>query len=172
MYNITLNGTQDFMGRSIPVVFGGFDSGKKCISDKTIAEIHGQPVTKFRERINNNISHFMEGVDIIDAAKRIHDKDTLKLLDELEYAKQSIAQAKYIYFLSERGYSIFVKIIGGMDTWAIHDRLVSEYFADPGIPTNDTIKTPKNALIVTGTQLFMGKEIPIVLGGVGWFWPG
>ena len=40
MKELVLKGKQNFMGKEIPVVYGGFGEGKKCISDKTIAEIH------------------------------------------------------------------------------------------------------------------------------------
>lgn len=45
-YGIIVSGTQKFMGKEIPIVAGGFGIGKKCILDKTIAEIHNQPVTE------------------------------------------------------------------------------------------------------------------------------
>ena len=38
MNEIRVIGRQNFMGWDIPVVLGGFGEGKKCISDKTIAE--------------------------------------------------------------------------------------------------------------------------------------
>ena len=41
MNEIKVTGKQEFMGLDIPVVLGGFGEGKKCISDKTIAEKHG-----------------------------------------------------------------------------------------------------------------------------------
>ena len=41
MNEIKVTGKQEFMGLVIPVVLGGFGDRKKCISDKTIAEIHG-----------------------------------------------------------------------------------------------------------------------------------
>lgn len=56
MNNLTVNGKQSFMGKEIPVVLGGFGEGKKCICDKTIAEIHDMGAFKVRERILSNIS--------------------------------------------------------------------------------------------------------------------
>ena len=44
---ISIVGTQNFMGKEIPVILGGFGVGKKCISDKTIAEIHGMERRQF-----------------------------------------------------------------------------------------------------------------------------
>ena len=48
----------------------------KCISDKTVAEIHGVKVFHVRELIGNNIKRFTVGVDYIDMKKRIGTDDT------------------------------------------------------------------------------------------------
>lgn len=37
---LVVQGRQTFMGKEIPVVLGGFGESKRCVSDKTIAEIH------------------------------------------------------------------------------------------------------------------------------------
>lgn len=41
MNGLQIRGKQHFMGKDIPVVLGGFGEDKRCISDKTVAEIHG-----------------------------------------------------------------------------------------------------------------------------------
>lgn len=38
MNKILVKGTQEFMDKEIPVVEGGFGEGKRCLTDKTIAE--------------------------------------------------------------------------------------------------------------------------------------
>lgn len=38
MNELKIKGNQDFMGKEIPVVYGGFGENQKCISDKTVAE--------------------------------------------------------------------------------------------------------------------------------------
>ena len=48
------------MGKEIPIVLGGFGEGKKCICDKTIAEIHGMREPDVRRRITDNIKRFKE----------------------------------------------------------------------------------------------------------------
>ncbi|XBX08393.1 ORF6N domain-containing protein [Enterocloster clostridioformis] len=139
MNEIKVTGKQEFMGLDIPVVLGGFGEGKKCISDKTIAEIHGVKVFHARELIGNNIKRFTEGVDYIDMKKRIgtddtlcdermHETQTLELLLSLGYAKQSITQAEHIYILSERGYAKLIKIMDTDLAWEVHDKLMNEYF--------------------------------------------
>lgn len=129
MNNLTVTGRQRFMGFDIPVILGGFGEGKRCISDKTISEIHGQPVTEIRKSVARNIKRFKEKVDIIDLAQRSNEITTLEFLLSLGYAKQSITQAEHIYILSERGYAKLIKIMDTDKAWEVHDKLIDEYFA-------------------------------------------
>lgn len=139
MNEIILAGKQAFMGHNIPIVTGGFGSDKKCICDKTIAEIHAQPEREIRRRITDNIKRFREGVDYIDLVQRVdeshtseiqrlYEAQTLELLQSLGYAKQAITQAEHIYILSERGYSKLIKIMDTDLAWQIHDQIMDEYF--------------------------------------------
>lgn len=124
---IKTSGRQMFMGVEIPIVEGGFGDGRKCVTDKTVSEIHEIKVIHVRELINKNINRFKEGIDYIDL-KRIDQTDTLDLTT-LGYAKQSITQAKNIYLLSERGYSKVIKIMDTDKAWEVHDHLMDEYFS-------------------------------------------
>lgn len=123
---LTLRGKQDFMGKEIPVVLGGFGECKKCLSDKTVAEIHNQPVSEIRKSIGRNIKRFKENVDYIDLRQRSNEITTLDFLLNLGYAKQSITQAEHIYILSERGYAKLIKIMDTDLAWEIHDKLIDE----------------------------------------------
>lgn len=140
MKEIKVNGKQEFMGHEIPVILGGFGEDKKCISDKTIAEIHEMEVFNVRKRITDNLKRFKENIDFIDMQKRIRQMNTLdesqrlgeghtlELLWNLGYSKQAVAQAEHIYILSERGYAKLVKIMDTDLAWEIHDNLIDEYF--------------------------------------------
>lgn len=122
--DLVVKGQMNFMGIEIPVVSGGFGEDKMCVSDKTIAEIHGQPTSEIRKTINRNIKRFKEGIDYIDL-KRSNEITTLQ---QLGYAKQSITQAEHIFLLSERGYAKLVKIMDDDTSWDVHDKLVDDYF--------------------------------------------
>lgn len=147
MNDLKVNGKQNFMGKEIPVVLGGFGEGKKCICDKTIAEIHDMGAFKVRERIVNNISRFKENIDFIDLKKGILAADTsekksmgdnhaLRFALELGYTKSAITQAEHIYLLSERGYAKLIKIMDTDLAWEIHDKLIDEYFELRELQTN------------------------------------
>ena len=136
MTEIKVTGRQVFMDLDIPVVLGGFGEGKKCISDKTIAEIHNQPVPEIRRRITDNIKRFEIGRDALDlkVVHQTHDKIVMgeshdNLLLELGYTQMQISKAEHIYILSERGYAKLIKIMDTDLAWEVHDKLMDEYFA-------------------------------------------
>jgi len=126
MNRLTVKGTQNFMGNSIPVVSGGFGQGKKCMSDKTVAEIHGVKVIHVRELIGRNFQRFKEGVDFVDLKVIVLNDNNL--FESLGYSQMQISKAEHIYILSERGYSKLIKIMDTDLAWEIHDRLMDEYF--------------------------------------------
>lgn len=128
MSELQVIGRRPFMGKEIPIVFGGFGEDKKCICDKTIAEIHGMKTFNVRKRICDNIQRFEKNIDFIDIAQRIYETKTLNLLNELGYSQQSIVQVDHIYILSERGYLKLVKIMDNEKAWEIYNNLLDEYF--------------------------------------------
>lgn len=135
MNDLIVNGKQNFMGKEIPVVLGGFGEGKKCICDKTIAEIHSQPVPEIRRRINDNISRFKESIDFIDLKAIVMNNNNIVMgeshnnfLSDLGYTQMQISKAEHIYLLSERGYGKLIKIMDTDLAWEIHDNIMDEYF--------------------------------------------
>lgn len=142
-------GTQEFMGKEIPSIVGGFGEDCKVVTDKMVAEIHGTTPREIRKSINRNISRFKESIDVIDLKQRGDDITTLG------YAKQSITQAENIYLLSERGYAKLIKIMDTDLAWEVHDRLVDEYFT-----MQETIKEMANMLTqeeILGLAIFKAK---------------
>ncbi len=98
---IEITGVQEFLGKEIPVIEGGFGEGEKVVLAKTIAEIHGVRLNDIQSLINENIDEFEEGIDILDLK---NSTDSIGSLLEVGFTKQSIANSKNIYLLSEQGY--------------------------------------------------------------------
>lgn len=113
------------MDKEIPVVLGGFGSDKRCMSDKTISEIHGITTSDIRKAVIRNLSRFKEATDFIDLKSSSCGDD---LLQSLGYSKQQVIQAEHIYILSERGYAKLIKIMDTDRAWEVHDQLMDEYF--------------------------------------------
>ena len=63
---IEITGVQEFLGKKIPVIEGGFGESEKVVLAKTIAEIHEVDLKRINELINENIDEFEEGIDILD----------------------------------------------------------------------------------------------------------
>lgn len=126
MSNLIVKGKQNFMGKEIPVVNGGFGIDKRCMCDKTIAQIHDMEIKHVRERINQNIQRFKEGIDYLDLKVVGHTDHNL--LGELGYSQMQISKSEHIYILSERGYAKLIKIMDTDLAWEIHDKLIDEYF--------------------------------------------
>ncbi|MGL6198687.1 MAG: ORF6N domain-containing protein [Lachnospiraceae bacterium] len=126
MNELKVTGNQRFMGKEIPVVSGGFGEGKKCVTDKAVAEIHNMREPDIRRRITDNIKRFKEGVDFIDLKSCA--SDAQQLLNQMGYSQMQISKAEHIYILSERGYAKLIKIMDTDLAWEIHDKLIDEYF--------------------------------------------
>lgn len=145
---IQVKGTQNFMGAEIPVIEGGFGTDKKCITDKTIAEIHNMKVFHVRELIKNNIKRFKKDIDIIDL---LSDDKFKIVVDDLELKGSN--RTKNIFLLSERGYAKLIKIMDTDLAWEIHDRLMDEYFTMREIiNSNEQLKASLLLQIYNGGQ--------------------
>ena len=119
---ITVQGTQEFMGKEIPVVYGGFGEGQKVVLAKTIAEIHGMNVGNINQRINDNRNRFKDGIDIIDLNNDCQFKDFVD-----EHNLKTSNRTKNIYLLSERGYAILVEIMSDK-TLEVSEAMFRDYF--------------------------------------------
>lgn len=142
---ITVQGKMDFMEKEIPVVSGGFGRDRMCILAKTVAEIHGVELKAVNQNISRNEKRFKDGIDVIDLKNSV----TLSYpdLEQLGYSKQSIANAKHIYLLSERGYAKLIKIMDTDEAWDIYEELLDSYFhmrdekeEQMKMETNETMK--------------------------------
>lgn len=125
MNQLHVTGTQRIGNYKFVAIEGGFGKDKKAMTVKDIALIHRQPLKEINRRINDNRSRFKDGLDIID----------LKLggFEPLTFAsfgfnRQSVANSKNIYILSERGYAKLLKILEDDTAWEIYDQLVDNYF--------------------------------------------
>ena len=130
---VKVQGTQQFMGKEILVVLGGFGENCKVMLAKTIAEIHKMETKHVNELINRNIKRFKNEIDILDLGVVLNDTG----LKELGFTQQAInsykglrakGQGGNIYLLSERGYAKIIKIMDTDLAWDIHDQLMDEYF--------------------------------------------
>jgi hypothetical protein len=146
--SIDVKGTQEFMGKEIPVVEGGFGEGKRCLTDKDVARIHNMEVKHVRELIKNNIKRFKRNIDYIDLLSNPKFKVVVN-----DLALKGSNRTKNIFLLSERGYAKLIKIMDTDLAWEIHDKLIDEYFAmRKVINSSDQLKSNLLLEIYNGGQ--------------------
>lgn len=125
--SIDVKGKQEFMGKEIPVVEGGFGEGQKVVLAKTIAEIHDTRPNDIQDLINTHLDEFEIGVDLLDLLK-VTDSNGYNL-ENLGFTKMQIAKSKNIYLLSEQGYMLLVGFMNTEKAKTIRKQLRREYFA-------------------------------------------
>jgi phage antirepressor YoqD-like protein len=124
MNELKVNGTQDFMGKEIPVVESGFGEGQKAILAKTISEIHDTRLDKVNTLINEHIDEFEIGIDLLDL---MSDEKSLNLAKVLGFITNN--RQKNCYLLSEQGYMLLVGFMKTEKAKEIRKQLRREYFA-------------------------------------------
>lgn len=121
---IEITGVQEFLGKEIPVIEGGFGEGEKVVLAKTIAEIHEQPLFKINELINNNIDEFEEGIDILN----LKDGGNFEILaKDLGFITSN--RQEYCYILSEQGYFTLVSLMRTEKAKELRKKFRREYFS-------------------------------------------
>lgn len=125
MNEIMVKGTQEFMGITIPVVYGGFGEGQRCVSAKTVAQIHESTMKVINQSINRLISQsrMRDTIDYIDMFSNEELKVTASDLGFINSNGQ-----KNCYILSERGYMKLIKYMDDDTSWDVMENFIDEYF--------------------------------------------
>lgn len=158
MNNILVKGVQNFLGKEIPIVEGGFSENQKVMLAKTIAEIHETEIKKVNELINNNLDEFDFGIDILDLSPVvIKDQSIKELLLSSGYTNRGITstlnQNGNIYLLSEQGYHALVSLMRTEKAKEIRKKLRREYFTmREVINSNEQLKASLLLSIYNGGQ--------------------
>lgn len=124
---IEVIGTQEFLGKQIPVIEGGFGEGEKVVLAKTIAEIHEVELRKLNELINNNIDEFEEEIDILDL--KWNENFAILAKDNGFYTQNALNASSNIYLLSEQGYMALVSLMRTEKAKELRKKFRREYFA-------------------------------------------
>ena len=119
---IIVQGTQEFMGKEIPVVYGGFGEGQRGILTSTVAELYNMKVGNVNQRINENRNRFEDGIDIIDLNSLKNYECFIR-----KHKLKTSNRTKNIYLLSERGYAILADIMTDKSL-EVSQSLLIDYF--------------------------------------------
>ena len=126
MSNLVVKGNTTVCGIEVPIVYGGFGKDQKVMLAKTVAEIHKKKLGHINELINNNLQHFVYGIDILDLK---NDKNVALVLNDSKiFTRQSINASKNIYLLSQRGYTLLLKLMDSELAMEQYKEVIDEYF--------------------------------------------
>jgi len=144
---LQVTGKEQISGYEFIGIEGGFGQYKKAMLVKDIASIHGKEVKHINLRINENITRFKNGIDILDLKSEVRLTDSE--IQQFGFSQNQINASKNIYLLSERGYAKLLKILEDDKAWEIYDELVDNYFA---MRKNQAPQTMKEALLLALAQ--------------------
>ena len=124
---LRINGTVEFMGKSIKIIEGGFSENCRIVTDKQISELHNMENFEIRKSIKRLVEkdRIKEGVDYIDLKVS---KEFTDNFETLGYTKMQISKSESLFILSERGYIKLIKSMDDDSSWDIMDKFVDEYF--------------------------------------------
>jgi len=122
-----VNGKQEFMGKEIPIIEGGFGENCRCVLAQTVSEIHDSSLREINQSIKRLIdkNRIREGVHYVDL-KSVTNSDPLS---EFNFDKEFVRKSSNIFLLSERGYSSLIKYMDDDTSWEVHDMFSEQYFA-------------------------------------------
>lgn len=153
MKDLKVIGKEQVAGYEFTGIEGGFGDGTRGMLVRDIANIHNKPTYVINQAINMNIKRFKDGVDIVN----LKTKNVVINLVDNGFSQNAINRSKYIYLLSERGYSKLLKILEDDTAWDIYDKFVDGYFNmrrninEQALPAN-TLEIIKNLLLVLNTD--------------------
>lgn len=124
MKDLKVIGKEQVAGYDFTGIEGGFGDGTRGMLVRDIAVIHNQPTSVINQAINRNIKRFKDGIDIIN----LRTQGVAITLSDSGFKRNQINASKYIYLLSERGYSKLLKILEDDTAWEIYDKFVDGYF--------------------------------------------
>lgn len=123
MNKIIVQGKQEFLGKEVPIIKGGFGTNEKVILAQTVAQIHEVEVKYINELINNNRDEFEDNIDIID----LMDNDFKVVATDLGFIKSN--RQKYCYMLSEQGYILLAGFMKTAKAKEIRKKFRRDYFS-------------------------------------------
>lgn len=125
MNEIIVSGKQEFLGKQVPIIKGGFGENQKVILASTVAEIHDMKTKEINKLINNNIDEFEFDMDIIDLKTGDYREPVLenKLLSKSQWGNSN-----NVYLLSEQGYIALVNLMKTDKSREIRKEFRRNYF--------------------------------------------
>ena len=154
MNEIKVLGKQEFMGREIQVLEGGFGENQRIITAKEVANIHNTELREINQSLNRMLERgrLQENIDYIDL---MQDEFSKSLAVTLGLVGSN--RTKNVYILSERGYCKLIKYMDDDESWDVMEKFVDEYFR-----MREVIKSDEQLLAQLCLQLYRGGQDAVV----------
>lgn len=118
--------------RKFTRLVGGFGENNPMVTAKQISELMELDLKVVNQTISRNINSFEYNTDILDFGKnnsvtqsdRLSEKD----LENINYTKQSYANSKNIYVLSQSGFLLYLKFAEGDKAVSLYKDFIEDYF--------------------------------------------
>lgn len=165
MSNLTIKGTTEVCGITVPNIAGGFGEDKKSMLASYIAEIHEKELMFVNQNINRNRKRFKDGIDILDLKGT---NFVITLSNNGILSQNAINRANNIYLLSERGYAKLLKVFEDDLAWDKYDELLDGYFSMRDEQFKAEPKTPAEIIAeMAQYNLQQEKQYKVLDGRVG-----
>jgi len=127
MSNLVVKGNTTVCGIEVPIVYGGFGINQKVMLAKTVAEIHNIELKVVNQNIKRHIKdgYFEKGIDFIDLKGTEFE---VTLSDSKIYTKNALNASKNIYLLSQRGYTLLLKLMDSELARKQYKEVIDDYF--------------------------------------------
>ena len=155
---IKYDGDVNINGRKFTRLAGGFSKDSIIITTKQIGELLGLKNKVVNQTIDRNIKHFEYNIHIKDL-KSVTDSDPIDF-SLIDYNKQSVANSKHIYILSEAGFLLYLKFADGDKAVELYKDFIEDYFktkVELSIAEN-TLQNSKEELLKEKTYL-IGQSV-------------
>jgi len=150
--NLIVKGKTKVCGIEVPNIYGGFGGNQKVILAKTISELHNKKLSHINQLINDNIRHFDIGIDLLELKNNKEFVDVL--IGNGIYTKNAINSSKYIYLLSEQGYSLLLKFMDSELSIIQYKAVIRDYFH-----IKEVILTQTQAITPDELKQLVAREI-------------
>jgi len=119
----------NYKGNTFTQLIGGFNNDNPILTIKQIAKLLNSEDRTINQTINRNINYFESKLHIIDLKNSITESDSVyEMLISQGYSRQSIANSKNIYVLSQAGFLLFLKFAEGDKAVELYKDFIEDYF--------------------------------------------
>ena len=153
MKEIKITGTQEFFGKNIPVIEGGFSEEQRIMTVQQIAVLHDMKSFEINRLITENEKEFEEGIDILNLLSMGSTHAEINKTFDLSIPDNT----KNFFILSEQGYMALIGLMRTERSREIRLKVRREYFS-----MREVLKDSKIEKALLLYDIFEGGETAVI----------